>query len=386
MNHSTNSLYVGAMSGTSVDGLDLALVDIQLIKGALTIKVIDAKTVAIPLALRDNLLSLGQPKDDNFDQLGACDNLLGQFIGESISGYLDALDVRRYDVAAIGSHGQTIRHRPPGTQATPFTLQIGDPNSIAEVTGITTVADFRRRDVAAGGQGAPLTPAFHKILFGNLDANVAVLNIGGISNLTLLSGDRLVGFDTGPGNGLIDQWCKAHKGAPYDDEGAWGASGKICDGLLRSFLDDPYFALAAPKSTGREYFNQPWLEQHLELFAQPGAEALPAEDVQATLVELTAQSIAHCIAEEPSNIEALAVCGGGRLNKYLMQRLAINCNLDKTRKIDVQPTEHWGVDGDSLEAAAFAWLAYQRMCNLPGNMPSVTGAKGERVLGAIFPG
>ena len=386
MTHSTNSLYVGAMSGTSVDGLDLALVDIQLIKGVLNIKVIDAKTVAIPLALRDDLLSLGQPKDDNFDQLGACDNLLGQFIGESISGYLHALDVRRQEVAAIGSHGQTIRHRPPGTQATPFTLQIGDPNSIAEVTGITTVADFRRRDVAAGGHGAPLTPVFHKILFGNLDAKIAVLNIGGISNLTLLSGDRLVGFDTGPGNGLMDQWCNAHKGTPYDNEGAWGASGKICDSLLGSFLDDPYFALAAPKSTGREYFNLPWLEQHLGLFAQTGAEALPAEDVQATLIELTVQSIAHCIAEEPSNIEALAICGGGRLNKYLMQRLAINCNLDKTRKIDVKPTEHWGVDGDSLEAAAFAWLAYQRMRNLPGNMPSVTGAKGERVLGAIFPG
>lgn len=386
MNHPTGSLYVGAMSGTSVDGLDLALVDIQMINGALKSKVIEAKTVAIPRALREDLLELGQPNQDDFDQLGACDNLLGLFIGKSINDFLRALSVRAQDVAAIGSHGQTIRHRPPGAQATPFTLQIGDPNSIAEATGITTVADFRRRDVAAGGHGAPLTPAFHKILFGDLDANVAVLNIGGISNLTLLDGAKLIGFDTGPGNGLIDQWCNAHQGMPYDNEGAWAASGHVSDSLLRSFLADPYFALSAPKSTGREYFNLPWLERQLEIFAQANSAALPAADVQATLVELTAQSIAGCIDQESSNISALAVCGGGRLNNFLMQRLAINCAANESSNISVQPTEYWDVDGDSLEAAAFAWLAYQRMNNLPGNVPSVTGAKGERVLGAIFAG
>ena len=385
MIRSTKSLYVGAMSGTSVDGLDLALVDIRVLKSTLQIKIIDAKTVAIPSPLREDLLKLGQPNDDNFDQLGACDNLLGLFIGESISVYLADSGVHAQDVAAIGSHGQTVRHRPPGTQTTPFTLQIGDPNSIAEVTGITTVADFRRRDVAAGGHGAPLTPAFHKILFGNLDANIAVLNIGGISNLTILGTERLVGFDTGPGNGLMDQWCNTHQGAPYDNEGAWAASGQISDGLLNSFLADPYFALTAPKSTGREYFNLIWLERQLSLFCKVAPETLLENDVQATLAELTVQSIADCINQNSSNVSALAVCGGGRLNKYLMQRLAGNCELNATRKINVQPTEYWGVDGDSLEAAAFAWLAYQRMSNLPGNIPSVTGAKGERILGAIFP-
>ena len=381
----TNSLYVGAMSGTSVDGLDLALVDIRRLKGTLQIKVIDAKTVAIPSTLREDLLKLGQPTDDNFDQLGACDNLLGLFIGESISFYLATLGVHAQDVAAIGRHGQTVRHRPPGTQATPFTLQIGDPNNIAEVTGITTVADFRRRDVAAGGHGAPLTPAFHKILFGNLNANIAVLNIGGISNITLLGTERLVGFDTGPGNGLMDQWCNIHQGAPYDNEGAWAASGQVSDSLLESFLSDPYFALTAPKSTGREYFNLIWLERQLGLFGQVASEPPHVKDVQATLAELTVQSIADCIEQNSNDISALAVCGGGRLNNYLMQRLAVRCGFDETRKINVQPTEYWGVDGDSLEAAAFAWLAYQRVSNLPGNIPSVTGAKGERILGAVYP-
>jgi anhydro-N-acetylmuramic acid kinase len=380
------SLYVGAMSGTSVDGLDLALVDIQLERDELKIKVINAQTVALPLALREDLLRLGQPSDDDFYQLGACDNLLGQFIGLSINSYLEALGINGAEVAAIGSHGQTIRHRPPGMGTTPFTLQIGDPNSIAEITGITTIADFRRRDVAAGGHGAPLTPAFHEILFGKLDTNVAVLNIGGISNLTLLGGQTLIGFDTGPGNGLIDQWCEIHKDIPFDKGGAWASSGKICENLLQSFLQDPYFALSAPKSTGREYFNLPWLERHLETIGQSTPATLAIEDVQATLVELTAQSIADCLRKESNEIAAVAVCGGGRLNEYLMQRLAINCELSDTSKINIQPTEFWGVDGDSLEAAAFAWLAYQRMNNLPGNMPTVTGAKGKRILGAIFPG
>ena len=386
MKKNNRSLYVGAMSGTRVDGLDLALVDIQLINDELKVKVIDAKTIALPFALREDLLVLGQPSDDDFDQLGECDSLLGQFIGLSINSYLGELGVSGADVAAIGSHGQTIRHRPPGGRTTPFTLQIGDPNSIAEITGITTVADFRRRDVAAAGHGAPLTPAFHKILFGNQDTNIAVLNIGGISNLTLLGGQTLIGFDTGPGNGLIDQWCKSHKDMPFDQGGSWAASGQICDGLLKSFLQDPYFALGAPKSTGREYFNLPWLERHLEVISQSTSAPLATEDVQATLVELTTQSIASCLRKESSGIAAVAVCGGGRLNEYLMQRLAVNCGVGEGNKIIVQPTEFWGVDGDSLEAAAFAWLAYQRMNKLPGNMPTVTGAKGERILGAIFPG
>ena len=382
----SNSLYIGAMSGTSVDGLDLALVNMIESKDELKIEIVDAKTVEISSELTKALLGLGQPGDDDLDQLGECDSLLGKFIGESINSYLKVLGIPGQDIAAIGSHGQTIRHRPPGARTTPFTMQIGDPNSIAETTGITTVADFRRRDVAAGGHGAPLTPAFHRILFGDLDNNVAALNIGGIANLTILDDHEVKGFDTGPGNGLLDQWCKTHKSQPYDKDGAWAASGQICDNLLKSFLQDPYFALAAPKSTGREYFNLPWLERHLKTLVQTTSVMPPIEDVQTTLVELTAQSIADCIRKEPREISAIAVCGGGRLNKYLMQRLAVNCELDNAKKIIVQPTEFWDVDGDSLEAAAFAWLAYQRMNNLPGNIPSVTGAKGTRVLGAIFPG
>lgn len=379
MKNFADSLYIGAMSGTSVDGLDLALVDIRTSGNKLRIEIVNAKTFEIPSTLRDNLLSLGQPEDDDLDQLGQCDRLLGQFIADSINGYLKLLGADKQNVIAIGCHGQTIRHRPPGELTTPFTLQIGDPNSIAEITGITTVADFRRRDVAAGGQGAPLTPAFHKILFGDTDANIAVLNIGGIGNLTIFDNDRLIGFDTGPGNGLLDQWCQIHKGEPFDQGGSWAATGTICEELLQSCLQDPYFALPPPKSTGREYFNLAWLEQHIA--NQKKLTPISPEDVQATLVELSALSIARSLNKESQGLSAVAVCGGGRLNAFMMHRLAVHC-----QHILVKPTEHWGVDGDSLEAAAFAWLAYQRMNNLPGNIPSVTGAKGERILGAIFPG
>lgn len=247
MKNFADSLYIGAMSGTSVDGLDLALVDIRTSGNKLRIEIVNAKTFEIPSTLRDNLLSLGQPEDDDLDQLGQCDRLLGQFIADSINDYLKLLGADKQNVIAIGCHGQTIRHRPPGELTTPFTLQIGDPNSIAEITGITTVADFRRRDVAAGGQGAPLTPAFHKILFGDTDANIAVLNIGGIGNLTIFDNDRLIGFDTGPGNGLLDQWCQIHKGEPFDQGGSWAATGTICEELLQSCLQDPYFALPPAK-------------------------------------------------------------------------------------------------------------------------------------------
>jgi anhydro-N-acetylmuramic acid kinase len=380
------TLYIGIMSGTSVDGLDLAILDIRTNEGALSFKVIDAKTVELPKALRTLLISLGQPDHDNLDQMGQADVMLGQFIGTSINIYLDSLSIERSKIAAIGSHGQTIRHRPKGESATPFSLQIGDPNSIAEITKITTVADFRRRDIAAGGEGAPLAPGFHKILFSDAGNDVAVLNIGGISNLTIFKDESLIGFDSGPGNCMLDEWAQKHNATPFDHEGAWAASGLICNELLNLFLADPYFAAEPPKSTGREYFNMNWLNKHLANAAASRQENLTNADVQATLLALTASSIVNSLSPHVAGVSAIAVCGGGRLNSFMIQRISSLCQQIYGKKIFVAPTEQWGVDGDSLEAAAFAWLAYQRINAQPGNLPSVTGARGTRILGAIYPG
>jgi anhydro-N-acetylmuramic acid kinase len=361
--------YLGTISGTSVDGLDIALIEITD-----QVQVIAARTYPFPETLRSALLQLGQPGQDDLEALGASDTRLGRFIGETALDFLRGAGVAPEQITAIGSHGQTIRHRPRGPER--FTLQIGDPNVIAEVTRITTIADFRRRDMAAGGEGAPLVPLFHDTLFRTPREHRAILNIGGISNLTLLPAnpaDPVTGFDAGPGNALMDVWIRSCRGDPFDAAGAWGATGDPQGELLEAMLADPYFALAPPKSTGREHFNRSWLDARLD--ESPGL--MPA-DVQATLRVLTAEAIRLALERWGSGAERVIVCGGGRLNDALLGELRARLPLP------VATVEDYGIDGDSVEAAAFAWLAHQTLNGLPGSAPSVTGAAAPRVLGAIY--
>ena len=374
---SSSNLYVGCMTGTSVDGLDLALIEVDD-SGAITI--VAAATRPLPELLRRDLLALSQPEDDDIDLLGSCDQALGLFTATAVNAFIEGLGYANTGIRAIGSHGQTIRHRPPGTASLPFTLQIGDPHVIAENTGITTVADFRRRDIAAGGHGAPLVPRFHAELFNATGSDACILNIGGISNVSLIGKD-LTGFDTGPGNALIDQWCQQHQRRPYDRSGAWSAGGKVDNTLLQALQADPYFALQPPKSTGREYFNIDWLEKTASAH---GLQLDAAQDIQATLTELTATTVIESLKAWGGGIKTLVVCGGGRLNDDLMHRTRQAAARLTPIPSLIEPSEYWGVDGDAIEAAAFAWLAHRRLQHLPGNVPAVTGAAGERVLGAIY--
>ena len=352
------------MTGTSVDGLDLALIEVA----GSAVQLIAQRTVSLPSALRKTLLELGQGIGANLDALGEADAALGQFIGEAARDFIASQGLAASAVRAIGSHGQTVRHRPDGHNA--FTLQIGDPNRIAELTGLTTVADFRRRDLAAGGQGAPLAPGFHAALFSHARERRTVANIGGISNITRL-GTPLLGFDTGPGNALMDSWCAQHQGAAYDEDGRWAATGRVDEPLLEALLSDPYLAQAPPKSTGREHYNLEWLGERLR-------PALRPEDVQRTLLEFTAASIANAVANWAPETERIIVCGGGRLNALLLQRLSALANAS------VDTADQHGWDGDAIEAAAFAWLAHQRLNGEPANVPSVTGAAGPRIIGAVY--
>ena len=367
---STGLLYVGAISGTSVDGLDLALLE-----DGFRPRIVTGETVALPPELRRALLALSRPGEDGLDACGLADAALGDFIGRAVINFLQRAGIPPSAIHAIGSHGQTVRHRPQTTPS--FTVQIGDPHRIAEITGIQTVADFRRRDMAAGGQGAPLVPPFHRALFGETEETRAVLNIGGIANLTLLPENRsepVRGFDTGPGNGLMDAWIAEQRGDQFDADGDWGASGTPDPSLLGQCLADPFFAAPPPKSTGREYFHLAWLR------ARRSLAGLSSADVQATLRCLTAESIAFALAAWCPGAKRVIVCGGGRRNQRLMRELAdrLPCR--------VETSEAFGVDGDSLEAAAFAWLAARRLAFEPGNEPAVTGASGLRVLGAVYPG
>ncbi len=382
-------LFVGSMTGTSVDGLDLALTRINQPNNASddrheSVEVMAAKTLPLPKDLQTALLACGQPESSDVELLGSCDSWLGDFIGQSIREWLSSINIASGQITAIGSHGQTVRHRPPSTTAHPFTLQIGDPNRIAEATGIQTVADFRRRDMAAGGQGAPLAPAFHQVVFGHLGPQTCVVNIGGIGNLSPLDGS-FQGFDSGPGNCLMDEWYRRHRTKTdtggYDAGGAWAAGGRYDSDLLNRWLSDPYFTKAPPKSTGREYFNLGWLDR---IGSSSTGPSTSPQDVQATLAELTAYSIAQSIAAAMNAPQFVPICGGGRLNTHLMERVQANL-LELGHDCEVEASEHWGVDGDALEASAFAWLAYRRVCNLTGNLGAATGANGGRILGAIYP-
>ena len=361
------ALYIGVMSGTSLDGLDIALVELTP-----TIQLIATHYIPMPAPLRTELLGLCSSGPDEIARSAIAQQSWVRLAAEGIHTLLDKQALKPEAVRAIGSHGQTIRHEP----ARGFTVQIGNPALLSELTGVTVVADFRSRDVAAGGQGAPLVPAFHEALFEERAGNRAVLNVGGFSNLSLITPQKAVaGFDCGPGNVLLDAWIHQQRGEHFDRDGQWAASGQVEPSLLKVLLSDPFFVTTGPKSTGREVFNLPWLTQHLSSLP-----TFPPENVQATLLELTALSVVESLQGAQSDTQELLVCGGGAHNRTLMKRLA-----ELLPNANVTSTAAYGVDPDWVEAMAFAWLAHCCLEGIPANRPSVTGARGLRVLGAIYP-
>ena len=371
---SASALYLGLMSGTSADGIDAALVRFEGEGRALRCQLVHGRTFAWDEATRTRLVALGQGADTvSLDALGALDATVALAFADAALALLQDAGVPRGRVRAIGSHGQTIRHRPQADP--PFTWQLGDGNVIAERSGIDTVADFRRRDVAAGGQGAPLMPAFHAALLGSPQEDRAVLNLGGIANFTLLPvGGEVRGFDTGPANALMDAWCERHTGRAYDADGAFAASGQVDAALLARLLADPWFALPPPKSTGREHFHLDWLQ------ARMGETVLPPADVQATLLDLSARTVADALQMTQPDTRRVLVCGGGVRNAVLMARLAAYLP-----QAIVESTAMHGLEPDYVEAMGFAWLARETLAGRPGNLPAVTGASGRRILGTVFP-
>lgn len=368
-----SNLFIGLMSGTSMDAIDAVLVDFS--KG---VSLIQTHSVALTDNTRRDILALCQNGSDEIERMGRLDRELGMLFADAAQGVLAKSAYQSKDICAIGSHGQTIRHRPSG--AYPFTLQIGDPNTIAEQTSITVVADFRRRDIAAGGQGAPLVPAFHASLFGSPMTHRIVLNLGGIANITALPAGKpelASGYDTGPANMLMDAWIFKQKQLSFDRDGEWAASGTVHPELLTRLLAHPFFTKTTPKSTGREDFHLGWLEAILGQLPT----SVSAADVQATLLELTATSIAQAIGETRLERGELLLCGGGAFNKTLWQRLAA-----LLPKWTLRSTADFGLAPSWVEATAFAWLARQTMLGKAGNLPAVTGAKGLRVLGGIWLG
>ncbi len=358
--------FLGLISGTSADGVDVALVDFDPQP-----RIAAAATYPYPDSLRDRILGLARNAPSvPLDELGTLDVAIARHFADSANALLADAGVDAASITALGSHGQTVRHKPLGEF--PFTIQLGDPSVIAELTGIMTIADFRRADVAAGGQGAPLAPAFHRaaLVRGN---RRALLNLGGIANVTVFNDEGgVLGFDTGPANCLMDAWAVRHTGQPRDEGGAWAITGTVHSGLLSRLLDDAYFESPAPKSTGREQFNLDWLEPRL-------IDGVSAVDVQATLLALSVQTIANAIRDNGPSVDEVLGCGGGVHNTALMTALA-----DAMAPIKVGSTADIGIDPDFVEAATFAWLARERLHGRPGNLPSVTGARGPRLLGAIF--
>lgn len=372
-----DGLYIGLMSGTSLDAIDAALVSI---KGE-QIELLNTHSHDFPAALKDELRSLCQPGDNEIERMGVADRALGRLLAEAAQTLLGKSDTKAEDVIAIGSHGQTIRHRPAMAERPPehaFTLQIGDPNTIAELTGITTVGDCRRRDLAAGGQAAPLAPALHAAIFRG-DEHRAVVNIGGMSNITHLPAanhGKVTGFDCGPGNVLMNAWCNEQLGKDYDHNGEWAKSGQLIPELLESMLTSPEcmrLQTSGPRSTGREDFDQHWLQHHLNTIGSPA----PA-DVQATLLALTVETISINIEALNPGVDSIWICGGGAHNAHLMD------SLQQRLQRPVASTAQLGVDPDWVEAIAFAWIARQTMAGAASNLPSVTGAAKEVILGGIY--
>lgn len=366
-------LYIGLISGTSVDAIDAALVEIDGRRSRL----VASHTEPLPDKLRTGLLEHCSPDATTLPALGGLDIRVGRHFALAANRLLANHDVGYEEIRAIGSHGQTLFHAP--SSPTPFTLQIGDPNVMAAETSIPVVADFRRMDMALGGQGAPLAPLFHQQTLHSDDRVRAVLNLGGIANLTFLPRDRnapVRGLDTGPASGLMDDWTQRHLGQPYDDEGKWARSGTAVPELLRHLLDDPYFQAPAPKSTGREYFSAAWLDQQLR---SGGHEKLAPEDVQATLLELTAHTVVDALRYAEPVPEELVICGGGGHNRQLMQRIA-----ELAKPATVLPASDLGIPVDQVEAMCFAWLARQRLHEVPVDGRLLTGASRPAILGGVW--
>lgn len=362
--------YIGLMTGSSADAIDAALVKFNAGQPQL----IRASTTPYPEALRTEIIRLTHGEATTATAICALDARIGQQLAHVADGLINAAGIDRSKLIAIGSHGQTVCHLPDDDPRS--TLQLGDAAQIAELTGITTVADFRRRDMAAGGQGAPFAPAFHAACLHSADEARCVLNLGGIANITVLPNDPhtpVIGFDTGPANALLDLWVEKHTGARFDKAGQWAASGNIDESLLNTWLADTYFSKPPPKSTGRDYFNADWLQKTTQ-------QHHAAQDIQATLVELTAASVAEAIRTVAANTKTVLVCGGGLKNDYLMGRLRA-----RLQPISLQSSESAGLHPQWMESILMAWLAARAINKLPGNLPSVTGAKAARICGAIYP-
>ncbi|QHE91089.1 anhydro-N-acetylmuramic acid kinase [Pandoraea fibrosis] len=367
------SYFIGLMSGTSLDGVDGVLV------ASADGRVLAEAYLPFPSDLRETLMVLQAPSENELHREALAANALVRVYAECVRELLAASGLPASAIAAIGAHGQTIRHRPGEFDGIGYTRQLNAPALLAELTGIDVVADIRSRDVAAGGQGAPLVPAYHQAMFAEARQTRVICNLGGISNVTILpsvaSGQPVSGFDCGPGNALLDGWAARHLGKAYDDGGAWGATGRVNDALLAALLSEPYFRQTPPKSTGRDLFHAKWLDAHLAAF--PG---LSPVDVQATLVALTAQCVADDVLRYAPDCRGFYACGGGTRNHALMQAIAT-----RLPGVTVATTEALGVPPHQVEARAFAWLAQRCLARQPGNLPSVTGAKGPRILGAIYP-
>ncbi|NBW68569.1 MAG: anhydro-N-acetylmuramic acid kinase [Betaproteobacteria bacterium] len=390
--------YIGLMSGTSLDGVDGVLVefaneDASIASSSsptapslnesspqrtsrLNLKVL--AHVALPFAndLKQTLFALNSPADNEIHRASLAANALTAVYAKAAQSLLDATQLKAAQVRAIGAHGQTVRHQPGAHDGIGYTTQLNNPSLLAEHTGIAVVADFRSRDIAAGGQGAPLVPVFHQGVFGQPNETVGVLNIGGIANLSVLhENGEVIGFDCGPGNALMDHWCMQNRGFAYDDDGEWARSGQVHMPLLQAMLSEPFMQQAPPKSTGRDLFHKQWLELHLA-----NMKDISAVDVQATLTEFTALACANDVLRHAQSAKELIVCGGGALNGFLMERLQValpNCTVLSSAERGMPPLQ--------VEATAFAWLARQTVLGLAGNAPKVTGAKGARILGGIFP-
>ncbi|MDP4548261.1 MAG: anhydro-N-acetylmuramic acid kinase [Marinobacter sp.] len=364
------SYWLGLMSGTSMDSVDAVLVSF----GPQSLTVHATHSLTYPDNLRQRLISVTRDHGTP-DELGELDTLVGQHFARTASELIAQAGIAAHEISGIGSHGQTVRHQPSGSA--PFSMQIGCAALIAEATGVTTVSDFRSRDLAAGGQGAPLVPAFHKWLFESKEQDRCILNLGGIANITWLPAGHqnpIIGFDTGPANALLDAWCLHQTGRHYDEDGHLASEGTTHQELLASMLSDAYFSKPAPKSTGKERFNLDWVRTHVQRFPD-----LAPEDVQRTLLQLTVTTILQQLPQQTANM-AIYACGGGTFNTVLMNELRMGLG-----SVALGTTAELGLDSQWVEPVAFAWLARQTLKGLPGNVPEVTGASGERVLGAIYP-
>ena len=375
----TSGLFIGLMSGTSLDGVDGVLARFSP-DGAM--QVLGHALRPFPDAFKDALLQLNQSGPDELHRAALAGNELARHYAEVVRDLLAQSGHAPQAITAVGAHGQTVRHRPlefdgqPGQAAVGYTWQLNNPALLAELTGIDVVADFRTRDLAAGGQGAPLVPAFHQGVFGQPEETVAVLNIGGISNLSVLQpSGQVTGWDCGPGNALMDHWCQLHTGQAFDRDGQWAAAGQASPALLERLLSESYLHQKPPKSTGRDLFNPAWLQQHLSQ-----APALAPQDIQATLTAFTAQACIRDVQAHAQGAQSLIVCGGGALNGHLMALLAQGLT-----GVSVVSSEVRGLPPLQVEAAAFAWLAFKAVRREPASLTSVTGARGARVLGAVYP-